>query len=103
MSFSSTGQSTSGSTSSGTGDGAQSYNLKEFATVGVKDGALLVTCFDAEVSQDRPRAHSAIASLTALVLQSLKHVERALYVANIGLTPQQVPGAEGVLRLPIPR
>lgn len=64
VSFSSTGQSTSGSTSSGSSDGVQSYNLKEFATVGVKDGALLVTCFDAEVSQDPPRAHSVLASLT---------------------------------------
>lgn len=26
------------------------YGIKEFATVGVRDGALIVTCFDPEVS-----------------------------------------------------
>ena len=41
------GESVLGSTLS---RGTQSYNLKEFATVGVKDGALLLTCFDVEVS-----------------------------------------------------
>lgn len=30
------------------GDG-QEYSLRDFATVGVRDGALIVTCFDAEV------------------------------------------------------
>jgi ribosome recycling factor len=37
------------------------------------------------------------------MLQSVKHVERAIYTANLGLAPQQVPGSESVLRLPIPR
>ncbi|UZJ52148.1 hypothetical protein CBS101457_001468 [Exobasidium rhododendri] len=65
-----------------TAGGSQSYSLKEFATIGVKDGALLITCFDVE---------------------SMKHVERAIYESNVGLAPQQVPGTEGVLRLPVPR
>lgn len=43
------GESTSGSTSTGRGGGTQSYPLKDFASVGVRDGAFLVTCYDAEV------------------------------------------------------
>lgn len=41
------GESTSGAKVEGEGE---QYSLRDFATVGVRDGALIVTCFDAEVS-----------------------------------------------------
>jgi ribosome recycling factor len=59
-------------------------SIKELATIGVRDGALLVTCFDPS---------------------TLKYVERGIYNAELGLAPQHVTdgGEEGVLRVPIPR
>ncbi|PWN40533.1 ribosome recycling factor [Ceraceosorus guamensis] len=67
---------------SGTGTSkGEDYPLREVATVGVRDGALLVTCFDPEY---------------------VKAVERGLYMADLGLTPQQT-GEEGVLRIPVPQ
>lgn len=65
------------------GDEGQEYPLKDFASVGTRDGALIVTLYDASM---------------------LKHVERAIYLAELGLTPQQVgQGDEAVLRIPVPR
>ncbi|CEH11909.1 Ribosome recycling factor [Ceraceosorus bombacis] len=67
---------------SGTGNSkGEDYPLREVATVGVRDGALLVTCFDPEY---------------------VKAVERGIYMADLGLTPQQT-GEEGVLRIPVPQ
>ncbi|CAO1618882.1 unnamed protein product [Parajaminaea phylloscopi] len=63
--------------------GAQRYPLSEFAAVGTRDGDLIVNIYDETM---------------------LKQVERAIYMADLGLTPQHVPNAEGgVLRIPIPR
>lgn len=61
-----------------------SYNIKEFATIGTRDGALIVTCFDPS---------------------TIKHVERAIYTADLGLSPQRVTGEDedGILHIPIPR
>ncbi|MCO5590010.1 hypothetical protein L7F22_043979 [Adiantum nelumboides] len=61
-----------------------SYNIKEFATIGTRDGALIVTCFDPS---------------------TIKYVERAIYTADVGLSPQRLTGEdqEGILHIPIPR
>lgn len=61
-----------------------SYNIKEFATIGTRDGSLIVTCFDPS---------------------TVKHVERAIYTAELGLSPQKLTGEdeEGILHIPIPR
>ncbi|PWN33835.1 ribosome recycling factor [Meira miltonrushii] len=61
-----------------------SYNIREFATIGTRDGSLIVTCFDPS---------------------TVKHVERAIYTAELGLSPQRLTGEdeEGVLNIPIPR
>lgn len=65
------------------GDDGEEYPLRDFASVGTKDGALIVTLYDSSM---------------------LKHVERAIYLAELGLTPQQVgSGHEAVLRIPVPR
>lgn len=71
----------------GTGSAGKSLHpLSEFATVGVRDGALIVTAFDADM---------------------VKHIERAIYSANLGLTPQtqahQNPGDENVIRIALPQ
>ncbi|PWN52649.1 ribosome recycling factor [Violaceomyces palustris] len=67
----------------GGGSGKVQHPLREFATVGVRDGSLLVTCFDVDM---------------------VKHVERSIYAANLGLTPQvQAGDDETVLRVPVPR
>lgn len=64
-------------------EAGESFNIKEFATIGVRDGALIVTCFDPS---------------------TVKHVERAIYAADLDLSPQHVTdGEEGVLRIPVPR
>ncbi len=71
----------------GTGSqGKALHPLREFATVGVRDGALIVTAFDADM---------------------VKHIERAIYSADLNLTPQtqshQNPGDENVIRVAIPQ
>ncbi|SNX81389.1 uncharacterized protein MEPE_00094 [Melanopsichium pennsylvanicum] len=71
----------------GTGTSSKSLHpLREFATVGVRDGALMVTAYDADM---------------------VKHIERAIYSANLGLTPQtqasQNPGDENIIRVAIPQ
>jgi len=71
----------------GTGSSGKSLHpLREFATVGVRDGALIVTAFDADM---------------------VKHIERAIYSADRGLTPQsqahQNPGDENVIRVAVPQ
>lgn len=71
----------------GTGSSSRSLHpLREFATVGVRDGALIVTAFDADM---------------------VKHIERAIYAADLGLTPQTQahtnPGDENVLRVAVPQ
>jgi ribosome recycling factor len=85
------------------------YPLREFASVGTRDGALLVTCYDKDVSEKRSwgitRQASADFSPTAeMPPQMVKHVERAIHLANLGLTPQTTgSGDEGILKIPIPR
>lgn len=71
----------------GTGSSGKSLHpLREFATVGVRDGALIVTAFDADM---------------------VKHIERAIYAADLGLTPQtqahQNPGDENIIRVAVPQ
>lgn len=71
----------------GTGSSAKALHpLREFATVGVRDGALVVTAFDADM---------------------VKHIERAIYSADLGLTPQtqahQNPGDENIIRVAVPQ
>lgn len=71
----------------GTGSSGRSLHpLREFATVGVRDGALIVTAFDADM---------------------VKHIERAIYSADLGLTPQtqahQNPGDENIIRVAVPQ
>lgn len=71
----------------GTGSSSKSLHpLREFATVGVRDGALIVTAFDSDM---------------------IKHIERAIYSADLNLTPQaqtsQNPGDENILRVAIPQ
>lgn len=71
----------------GTGSAGKSLHpLREFATVGVRDGALMVTAFDPEM---------------------VKHIERAIYSSNLGLTPQtqahQNPGDENLIRVAVPQ
>ncbi|KAN0066421.1 hypothetical protein ACQY0O_000515 [Thecaphora frezii] len=59
------------------------HPLRDFATVGVRDGSLIVTCFDPDM---------------------IKHVERGIYAAELGLTPQTLAGAdENVIRVPVPK
>lgn len=59
------------------------HPLRDFATVGVRDGALIVTAFDADM---------------------VKHIERAIYASNLNLTPQtQAGGEENVLRVAVPQ
>lgn len=62
------------------------HPLREFATIGVRDGALIVTAFDADM---------------------VKHIERAIYSADLGLTPQtqahQNPGDENIIRVAVPQ
>lgn len=85
------------------------YPLREFASVGTRDGALLVTCYDKDVSDNRSSnildEESADASPAANIFpQMVKHVERAIHLANLGLTPQTTgSGDEGILKIPIPR
>ncbi|CAO1629781.1 unnamed protein product [Sympodiomycopsis kandeliae] len=65
------------------GDDETLYPLRDFASVGTRDGSLLVTLYDKDM---------------------MKHVERAIYMAELNLVPQQVGSSdEGVLRIPIPR
>ncbi|EPQ32020.1 uncharacterized protein PFL1_00218 [Pseudozyma flocculosa PF-1] len=60
-----------------------SHPLRDFATVGVRDGSLIVNCFDADM---------------------VKHVERGIYAADLGLTPQTQAGEdENIIRVPIPK
>ncbi|SPO19724.1 uncharacterized protein UTRI_00115_B [Ustilago trichophora] len=71
----------------GTGSAGKSLHpLREFATVGVRDGALMVTAFDPEM---------------------VKHIERAIYSSNLNLTPQtqanQNPGDENLIRVAVPQ
>lgn len=64
-------------------DGSKSLHpLREFATVGVRDGSLLVTAFDADM---------------------VKHIERAIYTSNLNLTPQTQTGEDNVLRVAVPQ
>ncbi|CDS00668.1 hypothetical protein [Sporisorium scitamineum] len=58
------------------------HPLREFATVGVRDSALIVTAFDPEM---------------------IKHIERAIYTSQLNLTPQTQSGDENVLRVAIPQ
>ncbi|CBQ67470.1 conserved hypothetical protein [Sporisorium reilianum SRZ2] len=58
------------------------HPLREFATVGVRDSALIVTAFDADM---------------------LKHIERAIYTSQLNLTPQAQPGDDSVLRVAVPQ
>lgn len=71
----------------GTGSQGKSLHpLRELATVGVRDGALIVTAFDADM---------------------VKHIERAIYSADLGLTPQSAshhnPGDENIIRVAVPQ
>ncbi|CAD6889791.1 unnamed protein product [Tilletia controversa] len=60
-----------------------SVPLLELATVGVRDGALWVTCYDPD---------------------SVKLVERGIYLAELGLTPQVIQNEdEAMIKIPIPR
>ncbi|KAE8212440.1 hypothetical protein CF327_g3930 [Tilletia walkeri] len=60
-----------------------SFPLLELATVGVRDGALWVTCYDPD---------------------SVKLVERGIYLAELGLTPQVIQNEEeAMIKIPIPR
>ncbi|KAK0536631.1 hypothetical protein OC835_001981 [Tilletia horrida] len=60
-----------------------SHPLLELATVGVRDGALWVTCYDPD---------------------TVKQVERGIYLAELGLTPQVIQTEdEAVVKIPIPR
>ncbi|GAC96650.1 potential mitochondrial ribosome recycling factor [Pseudozyma hubeiensis SY62] len=68
--------------SSSSSDSKSLHPLREFATVGVRDGALIVTAFDADM---------------------IKHIERAIYTSNLNLTPQSQTGEENVLRVAVPQ
>lgn len=57
------------------------HPLREFATVGTRDGALIVTAFDADM---------------------LKPIERAIYTSNLNLTPQ-TSAEDNVLRVAVPQ
>ncbi|KAK0550285.1 hypothetical protein OC845_002722 [Tilletia horrida] len=57
--------------------------LRDLATVGVRDGSLWITCYDPE---------------------SVKLVERGIYLAELGLSPQVIQNEdEAVVKIPIPR
>lgn len=58
------------------------HPLREFATVGVRDSALIVTAFDPDM---------------------IKHIERAIYTAQLNLTPQTQTGEDNVLRVAVPQ
>lgn len=65
-----------------TAEGNKSLHpLREFATVGVRDGALMVTAFDADM---------------------IKHIERAIYTCGLNLTPQST-NEDNVLRVAVPQ
>ena len=58
------------------------HPLREFATVGVRNSALIVTAFDPDM---------------------IKHIERAIYTSQLNLTPQTQTGEENVLRVAVPQ
>ncbi|KAL9936016.1 hypothetical protein V8E36_004858 [Tilletia maclaganii] len=60
-----------------------SHPLLELASVGVRDGSLWVTCYDPD---------------------TVKQVERGIYLAELGLTPQVIQNEdEAVIKIPIPK
>ncbi|WFD36875.1 hypothetical protein MCUN1_003766 [Malassezia cuniculi] len=65
------------------GKGSKPSPLHDYATVSVRDNMLLVTAYDPD---------------------SLKHIERAIHAAQLGVAPRVVPEeGEGVLVVPVPR
>ncbi|PKI83074.1 hypothetical protein MVES1_002901 [Malassezia vespertilionis] len=56
--------------------------LDQVATVGVRDGMLIVTAYDES---------------------SVKHIERAIYSAKLDLTPRVAQDEEGVVLVPVPK
>lgn len=63
-------------------DGSKSLHpLRDFATVGVRDAALMVTAFDTDM---------------------LKNIERAIYTSGLNLTPQ-VSSEPNILRVALPQ
>lgn len=72
------------------------FNLQSVASVSVKDGSsLIVSVFDASVGCDLSCESLLIAQ------QMIRDVEKAIFAANLGLTPQKI--AENVLKCPVPR
>lgn len=65
------------------GKGTKPARLHDYASVGVRDNMLIVTAYDPD---------------------SVKHIERGIHGAQLGLAPRVVPEeGEGVIVVPVPR